>query len=73
MSKRELQIPVENKLNTKTLEDIILRSPSTIPDIGIHDLIFNKKIIGSDCSYYDIAPTENQLLTKNNNIKTELS
>jgi|TARA_B100000287_G_C20266207_1_gene636081 hypothetical protein len=71
--KRELQIPTENILNRTTTEDIVFRSPATIPDVGIKDLIFMKKVIGSDCSYYDIAPTENQILTKQNNNQIKIS
>ena len=73
MGKRELQIPIENILRTTTKEDIVLRSPATIPDVGLKDLIFMKKVIGSDCSYYDIAPTENQILTRQNRDQIELS
>jgi len=64
MPKRELKIPIDNKLSPNTGEEIIFRSPSTIPDKGIKDLIATKKIIGSNCSYYDIAPTENQAMKK---------
>lgn len=73
MDKRELQIPTENLMNDDSNESITFRSPSTIPDKGIQDLIFTSKIIGSDCSYYDIALTETQVLTKQNNSKINLS
>jgi hypothetical protein len=70
---RELQIPTGNQMNEDTPENIVFRSPSTIPDIGIQDLLFNKKILGSDYSYYDIAPTENQIITKQSNSKIKLT
>lgn len=63
MTNKELEIP-STELPDNVQEDIILRSPSTIPDKGLRDLMFNKKINGSDCSYYDISPTENQGITK---------
>ena len=60
MAKRELKINTDNKLYEDTEEDIILKSPTTIPDKGLQDLISLKAINGSNCSYYDIAPTEQQ-------------
>ena len=64
MPKRELQIPTDKILPNNVQEDILLRSPSTIPDKGLRDLLFTKKVNGSNCSYYDIAPTENQAIKR---------
>ena len=64
MPKRELQIPTDKILPNNVQEDILLRSPSTIPDKGLRDLLFTKKINGSNCSYYDIAPTESQAIKR---------
>ena len=64
MPKRELEIPINNTLLSDTKEEFVFRSPATIPDKGIRDLIAVKKIVGSNCSYYDIAPTENQAMKK---------
>jgi hypothetical protein len=60
MPKRELKINTDNYLYEDTQEDIILKSPSKIPDKGLQDLISLRSINGSDCSHYDIAPTEHQ-------------
>jgi len=62
MAKRELQIPINNILDNNSKEELIFKSPSTIPDKGIRNLIATKKILGSNCSYYDISPTENQTI-----------
>jgi len=70
MSKRELQIPIDNNLTLTTKEDLIFRSPSTIPDKGLRGLSMVKKIVGSNCSYYDLSPTENQSLKRGKNIAT---
>ena len=43
MTNKELEIP-STELPDNVQEDIILRSPSTIPDKGLRDLMFNKKI-----------------------------
>ena len=64
MSKRELQIPTDKILPNNVQEDILLRSPSTTPDKGLRDLLFTKKINGSNCSHYDIAPTESQAIKR---------
>jgi len=64
MAKRELQIPINNILEYNSKEELVFRSPSTIPDKGIRNLIATKKILGSNCSYYDISPTENQAIKK---------
>ena len=64
MSKRELQIPTDKFVTAVTKEEIIFRSPSTIPDKGLRDLLGVKKIMGSDCIHYDISPTENQSLIR---------
>ena len=64
MPKRELQIPINNTLDYNSNEEFIFKSPATIPDKGIRDLIATKKILGSNCSYYDISPTENQAIKK---------
>jgi len=64
MSKRELQIPTDKILTMDTAEDLFFRSPSTIPDKGLRNLVSLKKVLGSNCSYYDIAPTENQALKR---------
>mgnify|MGYP001295084504 CR=1 FL=1 len=69
MPKRELQIPVDKTLNYEIKEELVFRSPATIPDKGIRDLIATKKILGSNCSYYDIAPTENQSIKKSTNVQ----
>ena len=67
MPKRELQIPTDKLLDGSIKdEEIILRSPSTIPDKGLRDLLATKKILGSNCSYYDIAPTEIQAIKRYN-------
>ena len=60
MPKRELQIPVDKFLDYSIKEELVFRSPATIPDKGIRDFLATKKILGSNCSYYDIALTENQ-------------
>jgi hypothetical protein len=62
MAKRELNIPIDKHLYNSTEEDLIFNSPATIPDKGLQDILNLKKIIGSSCSYYDIAPTEKQLI-----------
>ena len=64
MPKRELQIPINKPLSRDAEEELVFRSPSTIPDKGLRDLLATKKIEGSNCSYYDIAPTENQAIKK---------
>ena len=68
MSKRELQIPIDNHLTTVTREEIVFRSPSPIPDKGLRDLLGVKKIMGSDCIHYDISPTEQQAISNNDDL-----
>ena len=58
MPKRELQLS-EKKLLENTEEDILLRSPSRIPDKGIQNALSLKQIQSLDVAYYDISPTEN--------------
>ena len=68
MPKRELNIPIDKKLNSNTQEDLILKSPPPIPDPGLRDLIQMRRINGSDCSYYDISPTEQQAISNNDDL-----
>lgn len=72
MPKRELNIPIDKQLNTSTKEDLIFRSPPPIPDPGLRDLVQMGRINGSDCSYYDIAPTEPQAISDAENINLNL-
>ena len=69
MPKRELQIPVDKALNYGVKEELVFRSPATIPDKGIRDFLATKKILGSNCSYYDIAPTENQAIKRSTKVQ----
>ena len=68
MSKRELNIS-DIKLHEKTPEDIILRSPMRIPSKEMQDLIALKNIKESFYAYYDIAETENQLITYRSSVR----
>ena len=58
MPKRELNIPLDREMDNSNMEDIIFNSPPPIPDKGLRSLLKKKHINGSNCSYYDIAPTE---------------
>ena len=68
MPKRELNIHTDNKLMTDTQEELIFKSPPPIPDYGLRSMIQMGRINGSECSYYDIAPTENQIINDNDNL-----
>ena len=68
MSKRELNLS-DKKMHFDTKEDKILVSPPTIPDRGVQDIKNLKSIQNTDVAYYDIAPTENQLITSNKVVK----
>ncbi len=59
MPKRELNIPLDRVMDSGNKEDIIFNSPPPIPYKGLASLLKKKHINGSECSYYDIAPTEN--------------
>ncbi|ASF00567.1 hypothetical protein [uncultured virus] len=60
MPKRELNINTDNILTDETQEDIILKSPLTIPDKHIQELNILRALEGANYSYYDIAMTEDQ-------------
>ena len=68
MPKRELNIPTDKQLNTNTQEELIFNSPPPIPDHGLRNLIQMGRINGSNCSYYDIAPTESQAIGNGDDI-----
>ena len=68
MPKRELNIPVDKIMDVSTEEDIILKSPPPIPDPGLRDLVQMGRINGSNCSYYDIAPTEPQAIGEKDDV-----
>jgi|TARA_B100000287_G_C20059389_1_gene553752 hypothetical protein len=61
MTKRELKLS-DKRLYEDTKEDIILSSPSRIPDKGIQNILSLKNIHSMDVADYDIAPTEIQLM-----------
>ena len=65
---RELNIPIDNPLHTDTPEDLVFRSPSTIPIKGFQELLDLSTIQGTNIAYYDISKTENQAIKSNANI-----
>ena len=71
MSKRELNIS-DKKLYNTTKEDIIFTSPSRIPPKGIQDLVSLKGINSSEVAYYDISPTEQKGIIKNEEINNQM-
>ena len=67
MSRRELKIS-DKALYPDTKEDLILSSPPRIPDRDVSKLLRLRTIQGTNIAYYDIAPTEEQAISRNNMI-----
>ena len=65
MPKRELNIPIDKFMYSDTKEDIIFRSPRTIPHQDLQNILALRSVQGNDYAYFDIAPTEKQTLRYN--------
>ena len=68
MSKRELKIS-DKELYSDTKEEMIFRSPLKIPIKGLQELINLKGVKSIPYAYYDISPTEQQIINTRSRVE----